>query len=404
MARERSRRYIRLVFLPRNLLVSRFVCWAGVGAALCAASAAASPQLNLPQTFADTKAKLGEGGSANILVIGDSFSYEYESRWSSWATPFRGSMQSEYGGSSHGYMPILTSGQSIPSGWTGHNVFGAIQFPLMGMNDVWIRSTSPAPAYLQPCDHRLDLHYQLLPGGGTFQVFDESAPAPRLIDTLSTASTGYGVASVHIEIDAGLTPKLRLQPVDSTPVTILGYNALGQAGAPGVRLHTISNGWGVAQYAMTAASFEDQTRLFEPDLVIVWLGQNDILDWFRRQPLINTLVDRIQAAAPEAEIMMIGTPDSNWPNVPDAVRAYEMVARDRGLGFLNLYEIAGSYEFLFSSGYTAPDDKHHSAAGAKYLADIIYKAFVTDGASVAPEPSSSLIAALACLCWRRRGK
>lgn len=396
--------YIRFIFLPRNLLVSRFVCCAGLGVALCAASAGASPQLNLPQTFADTKAVLGAGGSANILVIGDSFSYEYESRWSSWATPFRESMQSQYGGLGHGYMPIVKSGQAGYSGWTTHNVFGAIEFPLLGMNDVWIRSTSTTPAYLEPCDSRLDLHYQMLPGGGTFQVFDESTPVPRLIDTVSTASTGYGVGSLHIELDAAVAPKLRLQPVDSTPVTILGYNALGEAGATGVRLHTISNGWGVAQYANTAASFEDQTRLFDPDMVIVWLGQNDILDWFRRQPLINTLVDRIQAAAPEAEILMIGTPDSNWPNVPDAVRAYEMVARDRGLGFLNLYEIAGSYAFLFGSGYTAPDDKHHSAAGAQYLSDIIYNAFLTDGASVAPEPSSiAVMAALACM-WAGRRK
>lgn len=137
---------------------------------------------------------------------------------------------------------------------------------------------------------------------------------------------------------------------------------------------------------------------------MVALGANDLGRWTAAEfgDKTNQLIDRIRAAVPQAKIALVSSYDVGSDRLPGQVAAMEQVAADRGVGFINLYEVAGSYEFFQKNGYLS-DTVHFNAAGADYVGGIVYDAFATDGASLVPEPSAlGLLAVAGCAALRRR--
>jgi MYXO-CTERM domain-containing protein len=136
---------------------------------------------------------------------------------------------------------------------------------------------------------------------------------------------------------------------------------------------------------------------------MVWIGQNDQpYDRNTYAPRLNLLIDRIASAVPDAEIVLIGSYDSNSWRVRGLVDAMYDVAAARGVGFINLYDTAGNYSFFMGHGYL-DDAVHFSNAGGAYMGRFLFDAFVTDGASLVPEPSGlTALAALGLLRRRRR--
>jgi lysophospholipase L1-like esterase len=178
---------------------------------------------------------------------------------------------------------------------------------------------------------------------------------------------------------------------------------------PGVRVHRASNGgWGVNQFLQRDWTFEQELRLLGTDMVMIALGANDTTippDHYVQK--LGQLVDRVEAAVPDAEIVLVAPYDFGKPEVPRIAGAIEEVAARRRLGFINLYETAGNYAFFQQNGYLN-DGLHFTTAGGAYVGNILAEAFRTNGANftgaaAVPEPGVALPAlAAALLALRRR--
>jgi lysophospholipase L1-like esterase len=244
------------------------------------------------------------------------------------------------------------------------------------------------------------LQYVARPNGGSFEVRHGADGA--LVTTLSTAAAQEELRTWQYQLPAGQS-QYTLQPLGDGLVTILGQdNARADTG---VRVHRAANGgWGVNNFLQRDWTFDDQLAELGTDLIMVWIGQNDQGESRSSYAAkLNQLVDRLNGAVPDAEVVLIGTYDQGSPNLPALVNAMDDVAATRGVGFINLLETAGDRAFYDANGYL-DDGIHFSPAGGAYLGDFLADAFISNGASLVPEPSSLsiVVLAMATALGRRR--
>ena len=164
----------------------------------------------------------------------------------------------------------------------------------------------------------------------------------------------------------------------SGPATLLGV--VLESGQPGVLVHRVANGgWGVNNYLQRDWTFDVQLTALNPDLVYIWLGQNDQgASLATYQTKMGQLVDRVLADVPASKIVLVGTWNAGGTAIPVLVQAMQNVAAARSLGFINVFAAGGPYDFYFDSGYL--DGYHFSPSGGVYVGQLMYDAFVTDGA------------------------
>lgn len=371
----------------------------------CALAVAAQPALNLHATFADTKARLADGHQADILVLGDSLSF----RTGAWLPYFRDAMQTRYGNAGAGYQGFtLWSGGAFNNGWlkSGINTDMSPHRSLDGLWNQYAPATGPVSAYYTPNDPQatFQLHYVTAPNGGTIELAAmKDWTTVASLPALATASATPALQTLDLTL-AGDANRFGLFPRNDGPVTILGANNIRSA--PGVRIHRAANGgWGVDNFLQRDWTFDAQVDALHPDLVMIWLGQND--QAYNRTTYaakLNALVDRVLLTAPEAEILLIGTYDSGSPAIEPLVRAMEDVAVQRDLGFYSVYDQAGDYAHFVNSGYLDPDGIHFAPKGGQAVADMLYQAFITEPPGPAlPEPGSLALLALgAAVLLRKR--
>jgi hypothetical protein len=371
------------------------------------AAIAAPPSRNLAQSLADTKAMLATGHTADIVVLGDSLSF----RSGSYLPYFRSHMQAQYGDAGGGYQGFsVWTGAGFNAGWLP---IPAINFdipPYHSLDGLWneFGGTAPFPntAHFYPSNRKVRLQYLRQPGGGAFQVHRGfGGQVVATIDTNIALPTPESdprrfaptLGTFDYELKSGETA-YTIQPiVDGRRVTILGQNNIGDA--PGVRIHRAANGgWGVNNFlSRDRNSFDFQLADLSADLVMVWIGQNDqAYDRHNYAAKIDQLVTRLQLAAPQAELVLVGTYDQGAPALAGLVEGMHDVAVSRGVGFINLYATAGNAAFFNANGYL-DDGVHFSPAGGAYMGQFLFNAFLTDGASLpargVPEPTG---AAMAC--------
>lgn len=393
------------------------LCQLGLPILLCGITAeAAVPSLNLPQNFADTKAKLASGGQANILVLGDSLSF----RDGSYLPYFRELMQARYGNAGPGYQAFsLWTGGGLDAGWTmGLNA--GDNAPHRALDGLWASTTAWTTASLTPTAREIDLQYVAQPGGGAFQPFywNDQGRAVAIGTLISSSSQANELRHWKYTLPDHIGA-LAIQTYGTGEVTLLGAN--NDADTPGVRVHRAANGgWGVNNFLQRDWTFDEQLKSLETDMVMIWLGQND--QGYSREgyrTAISALVDRVQSQAPDAEVVLIGTYDQGSPNLPRLVEAMGDVAAAEGVGFINMFSVAGNYDLFVHNGFT-DDGVHFSPAGGQYVASLLYDAFESDGRSprwsgrirspfdyrlpevLVPEPSGLLICALVAMFMSRR--
>ena len=123
-------------------------------------------------------------------------------------------------------------------------------------------------------------------------------------------------------------------------------------------------------------------ELVAPDLVMIWIGQNDqIYDRATYAPRLKLLVDRLRASAPGVPILFIGTYDSGSPRILPLVQAMADVAAERNLGFMDIYHAAGPKSLFDFAGFL-DDGLHFSDAGGQHIANLLYQAWNTDGSAL----------------------
>lgn len=334
--------------------------------------------LNLPNVFVPAKAKLASGGTVSVLVIGDSLSF----KTGAWPPPFRNFMQNKYGDAGKGYQGFsLVTGGAFNSGWTDGRV-NHDDWPHHALDGLWGKADGQGAeadtADFTAWGDQISLHYVAGPGGRVIQVEHPfGVPVALLncnaaVDELRTFSWSFADPDFR---------QLWFRPVSSGTGLILGQ--VNETKQPGVIVHRAANGgWGVDEFLQRDWTFDAQVRELAPDLVFIWLGQNDqgySYDEYRVE--MGLVVDRMQAAAPGAEVVLIGTYDSGSANVVPLVQAMGSLAEARGLGFIDLYSAAGTYQFFRERGYLS-DGLHFSISGGQYIAKILFDAFETDGWSL----------------------
>jgi lysophospholipase L1-like esterase len=365
---------------------------------LCALRAIAQPapySLNLPQSFAPLKAKLASGQAADIVMIGDSLTFRTDGA----GPEFSRMLRAQFGDAGEGWQPM--------SIWTGAELVGSAQpylqgringdiSPFQGLDGFWMATSLPLPVggCLRFTPHNNSGKILYVAGPSAFDAADPfglgSQVTARLPDGKSVRLTAQGLEPEVGEATFSFTSDTVSQsraidffPRNTTPLTILGVNN-SKGDVPGVRLHRIANGgWGVANYIRRDANFELALAKLTPDLVLVWLGQNDgYFDRATYATALRQVIARVRSAKPGVPVVLVGTYDSGSSLLPRLVRAMADVAEQDGHGFLNLFRCAGPYEYFVSRGFLA-DAVHHNEAGGRHIAELLLRTILADGANLA---------------------
>jgi lysophospholipase L1-like esterase len=366
--------------------------------------ASAAPVLNLPETTAAIKAKIARGGQGNIVLLGDSLAFGS----GGFRPAFTERMQSLYGNAGLGFLGLGPERGRFGAGWSSGVLNGSDPAPHHGLDGLWLKAlpgTSPLPSggVITAFWDSMELHYVAEPKGGAIQLSLDYTGVP--IARLDTNAATPEVRTFTYHFAPGVPSAVRFQPDGTGPVTLLGMNL--ESDGPGVRVHRASNGgWGINQFLQRDWTFDQELRLLDTDVVMVAIGANDNpFDNYISK--LDRFVDRLKAAVPTSEIVLVAPYDFGRPGVLNIVESIEQVARDRGLGFINLYETAGNYDFFVQNGYLA-DGLHFTEAGGAYVGNLVAEAFRTNGATLnsappLPEPGgASALLAAALLTLRRR--
>ena len=383
--------------------------WASVLVAVAAgvgwSAASAAPSLNLAGATADTKAIAAAGGQADVVLLGDSLTFDHVY---SFRPYFTQRLQSAYGNAGPGFNGLATERGRFGAGWTAGQVNASDPAPHHGLDGLWLKAMPglerPAGGEINPLWDKAQLHYVAEPGGGRLTLTQVSTGAR--VARIDTNAETRQVRTLDLRFAPTDYPAVRYQPDGSGPVTLLGLNLVTDD--PGVRVHRASNGgWGVDHYLRRDWTFDAELRALGADMVMIALGANDVgtpRDVYAGK--LRRLVDRVGAARPEAEVLLVAPYDFGKAGVADIAGAIEQVAAERGAGFINLYQTAGSYSSFQQRGYLS-DGLHFTEPGARYVGGILGEAFVTNGASlspgVVPEPGgAALVLAGGALALRRR--
>lgn len=358
--------------------------------------------LNLAPTLNPLGQMLRRGESVDIAVIGDSLSF----RDGTYFNPLKRHLQQEFGDAGAGYQPFsVYTGAQIPHWWTS----GAINedaYPNWGLEGLYSESIWGGTAQIGFKSETIELHYLTRQNGGAFRPRIQRGPTDLPMDWVSADAPADGVGVFRYDVQPG-DSGLAIEADPNQRLALFGVNHINP-GAPGVRMHRIANGgFGVENYLSRQISFNQQLKALEPELVMVWLGQNDqnySRELYREH--MGYLVDRIRISAPEASILLLGTYNQGAPALAGLVEGVADLADERGLGFLNLYDLGGTPEWLASQGYL-DDGIHFSPAGGEYFSDLLsrYLDPAFGGIGYVPEPGGlCAILALVGAMSRRRGK
>lgn len=359
-------------------------------------SAHAATSVNLAAALADTKASLAvPGGSTDILVVGDSLS----SRVGSYIYPFREKMQQVYGDGGPGYQPFSQwSGAGLNAGWTMAQLSGDTP-PNRAIDGLWVSTTAATGAHFTAKSDQISLHYVAGPGGGSFNV--RRSGDGSLVTIINSYALTNEVRTFDYTFAPGESRKLLYDALGTGEVTFLGQDNL--SGSPGVQVQqAVHGGWGVDEFLDRDWNFGQQANLLSTDMILVWLGANDPqYDRVTYAAKLNLLVDRLQTDVPDAEIVLVGGFELWYDGYTQRVHAMEDVANQRGIGFVSLLEAGGTYDSIVANGWL-DDGIHFSEAGGEHFGQLLFDAFMTDGASLVPEPSGLGAIMFAWVAFARR--
>ena len=170
--------------------------------------------------------------------------------------------------------------------------------------------------------------------------------------------------------------------VASGTVNLAGLD-VRKAGA-GIRLHKLGGtGSRAAQWAaVDGTQWQAGLAALDPRLVTVLLGTNDqaCYDATAFKGYVQTMIDRIRAAVPAADILLVAPPE-NFAGRPrpmsDYATALYELAQANGCAFLDLQFVFGASLADYAAGSSRPwfdpDGIHPSAEGAVAVTDAILR-------------------------------
>lgn len=339
--------------------------------------------LNLKASYEPVDRQLEDEGGAHFLVLGDSLSRK------GWTQPFTAQWQALWGNGGAGYQGLSYHNNGGFNGgvWDVHNI-AEDREPHSAVDGLWgqttagIRSGVSTTAVLTPWQPGpFDLHYQAQPGGGRFQVLEDTPSGRVLRTTIDTEAGASTVATWH----GTAAGRLVFQPLDEgKPVKIFGIVGNSTDGH-GLRVdRAATDAWSTQNFVQRDATFDQQVSLLGPDLAFIALGANDGANGLPAGygQRLEAIADRLLADQPDVKIVLMPPYQFNSTATNSSLTdvAIEIAAR-RGFGLINQYDTLGTHDFFVANNFLR-DNIHWNDAGSAYVANVITNALLTFGRSL----------------------
>lgn len=311
----------------------------------------------------------------------------------------RSMLQSEYGGSGVGYVPVSysmtgfrpTVKQSF-SGWDAHSkidstgfnnryqdISGNYAFLSDSTAFTLLRGVKKYAAHLDTCTIS-SIYFR------TYGTTRLSASVNKLISKsfkvngdgeLQEASINGKIGSVQWTIDQCDSATFYGISMESSPGLCLDNFSI--RGSSGIHLNQIP-----------LQTYLDFHKLRKYDLIVLQFGLNitahRVMDYTKYKNQMKTVIDHLKEAFPEAGILLIGIGDREdidddgelhtLPEVKALIRFQQAIAAENHIAFYNLYKAMGgegSIVEMVDKGWANRDYTHINFKGGKHMAGILFE-------------------------------
>jgi hypothetical protein len=327
---------------------------------------------HLLRSYAAKRALINYGTTAQIRIVclGDSWTQGI-------AGALRNSLQTQYGNAGAGFMQFQDGYATIGDGtlafagtWTYEETTAA--YGLGFQSVLSTDAATPAKVTVTVPATSLIIHYGKQPTGGTFRYRVDSG-SWTTVDT--NAAAAYATVPISGLSNASHTLEIEVLTAGSAGVRLVGVDA--QIAVKGVNVSWCGHAGAKAidYIALDGAAFAAALVAHSPDTVTLQLGINDYgyypyTTWTTQ---MNTLIDRIQAAVPLTDILLIAQPDvgaaRTWP-MSDYAEAVRDIAVAQGCTMLDLYKNWGPYAGGNARGLYV-NTTHPNPSGYQLIADLL---------------------------------
>lgn len=366
------------------------MCWTGVVVSTLAGglALAGEPPIplheNLPQTLLPLYRELMGGGVGDVLLIGDSltvtagtFTYTMDDLfWARYGIAGDGCR-----GLGAGFASDMRPGIAFVSGPSTDrtSLSGTREMPIGAYTLAGSFTTMHPPngaltyRLLGP---KVRVEYVTQPGGGTFVLTDD-------FDLNITVSTDGAYGSDFVDISLQGDPNApKYLYVDTAPGStgdIVLSSFIMRTGQPGYIQHYAGRGGVGPEDFLLAdeATYTSQVAGLDPELIFVMVDYIGAVEPSGFRPAMEELLDRLEAGAPDAGIILVTHHPFNQ-NLWMEASTYRELARERGHGFVNLFHLFDGPQELQDLGFLL-DVVHLSEAGADFFGHYFFDLFEEQG-------------------------
>jgi lysophospholipase L1-like esterase len=221
------------------------------------------------------------------------------------------------------------------------------------------------------------IHYLQQPGGGSFTYAVGGGSA-------TTVNTDGALAYQVVNVSGPGALVLAVTVANTAGVLIAGAEARNTTTGQ-VIMHKLGSGGAQASHfaGMGTGYLETAYQSLAPDVVVICLGTNDHaasvgLSTFRTN--IATIVDRVRANVPLADILLLGPGPNNtsaaYPITDYITQLYDL-AVELDCGFVDLMSGFGTYTEANARGLFE-DAVHPNTAGGLVIGRTIWRAMFTE--------------------------
>lgn len=238
-------------------------------------------------------------------------------------------------------------------------------------------TSTPAKVTIVGTNNAFVIHYIKQPSGGSFRWRIDAGSWTTV--ATANATEIYATETISGLSTASHTLEIEVSVAGSSGVTLLGVDC--QRTGNGVRVHRLGNGGATAaQYiAADATLWQDGLIALAPTSVVLLLGTND--QAFNVAPAtfgasIDTIVGRISAALPLADVILLSPADNGLTGKTYMVTQFrdelKAAARRNNCVFIDTYTPIGSYANGNSRGLYE-NTSHLNEIGGQVVADAILR-------------------------------
>lgn len=167
------------------------------------------------------------------------------------------------------------------------------------------------------------------------------------------------------------------------------YGLVLENGEPGILYHATGGNGAKVKHYLDAALFADQSKVIQPDLIIISLGTNEAIEHPYVDPQVahylDQLITQLSPANPQAQILLTTPMDfykkktRRNPGVEQVRNAIVGYADSHNRPYWDLFTVGGgknSADLWKKNGLLQPDGIHFTKAGYHLQGQLLYEALI----------------------------